>query len=737
MKTSFLFIFLMLVFLPVFGMDNNYDVISPNGALKIRISVSEEIHYEVFHNDVALIVPSKIAIILEDGRVVGKDATIKNTESKSVSETIPTLYGIKQSAPLDDTYNELIINFEEDYSLIVRAYDEGVAYRFATRFEGEVIVQTEEANFNFASNPTVWFSQGDENMRSWERSYQFYNSISVINPLIFSVTPAMFSYPAGLRVVIAESDQLDYPGMYIERSGDNSMRGKWAQYPKTVTDPNNMYAYQRVTERYDYLAVTRGERTYPWRVVIVSTQDKDLLTNELIFKLAEPQRITNTDWIKPGKSVWEWWHDGILEGVAFPAGRHNFDLYKFYIDFAADFGIEYITLDANYDANYVQQICQYANSLGVGVFIWDYINLPVWNPNRINTLKNWGAVGIKVDLIERDDQIAMNWIEKLAQDCADREMMLNFHGNPKPSGLNRTYPNILTFEAVRGNECNKWDNTANPDYRMQFIFIRMLAGPLDYTPGSMRQVRRSDFTPVDPGVPSSTGTRSNEMAMYVMFDQPLAYLCDTPIEYRKYPDIVRFLSNVPSVWDQTLPLEAEVGQYAVVARRDGDEWYVGAMTNWTARTVEVDFSFLPEGKTFVADILRDNEDTTSDPKRYTSEMIEVTSQSKLSFQLATGGGAVMRLYEGEITTGLIDLPVTRPEIDIVFSKDLNLQMFSIQSEMEFDTITVYDVKGSMKLQRPYDKRTNVQQVNISALSEGIYIVHLAGKAGGYALKFFK
>ncbi|MDR1153729.1 MAG: glycoside hydrolase family 97 catalytic domain-containing protein [Bacteroidales bacterium] len=728
---------LVLFLFPVKGMQERYDISSPDGALKIRLNISDEIHYEVFYNDVVMITPSKISMTLEDGRVIGKAATIEDIKSKSIHESIPLLYGKHKS--LDDTCNELAIVFTEGYSLIARAYNEGVAYRFETKLGGSLTVKSEEANFNFSGSPSVWFPEADENMWSWERSYRLYASIKNIGAGEFAVTPAMFSYPeTGIRVVIAESDQTDYPGMYIQPSGENSVKGKWAQYPKTVTDPDNVYAYHRVTERYDYLARTSGDRSYPWRVIIVSAQDKDLLNNELIFKLAKPQQITGTDWIKPGKSAWEWWHDGILEGVSIPSGEGNlsFDVYKYYIDFAAKYKLEYVTLDAGYDAGYVKQVCDYAASVGVKIFLWDFINLPVRNPDRITELKNYGAVGIKVDLIERDDQVAMNWIEKLAKDCADREMMLVLHGCPKPSGLQRAYPNIVNFEAVRGAECNKWDATANPDYHLQFLFIRMLAGPLDYTPGSMRNVNKANFSAAAKGIPMSMGTRSHELAMYVLFDQPLAYLCDSPVEYPKYRDIMKFLSAVPTVWDQTVPLAAEMGEYAAIAKKSGDDWYVGAMTNWKSRSVEIDFSFLPDGISYSADVYRDNDESAKDAGKYTCETIPVTKQTKSTFQLAPGGGVAIRIKES-VPTGISDFVKHDSENNIVVYPNINRQEINIKSEIRFDLITVYDVKGAAMIQKPYNKESAIQQLSINSLKEGCYIVRLAGKAGSYSVKFIK
>ncbi|PXV65026.1 alpha-glucosidase [Dysgonomonas alginatilytica] len=731
MKTKIRFVAysLLLLFSAQFVQATQYIVQSPNKALTIKVDIGQDITYSVECDNVELIKPSLISIALNNGITIGKNGTVSNSSSKEVKGDIPLVYG--KNKTMEENYNETTIDFDQNYSLIVRAYDEGVAYRFRTRLGGDVVVNSEQAEFNFSGTPTVWYPEADQKMESWERVYTFHNSIAEIPSGSFSITPAMFSYPTGIRVVIAESDLSDYPGMYIQPSGTNAMKGKWAQYPKTVTDPNDVYKYHRVTERYDYLARTSGTRTYPWRVVIVSEEDKDLLNNELIFKLAKTQEIINTDWIQPGKSVWEWWHDGILEGVN-PSGTLSYESYKYYIDYAAANKIEYLTMDAGWSDSFVVQVCNYAKSKNVKVILWDFINLPVTNPNRITQLKNYGAAGVKIDLIERDDQIAMNWIEKLAKDCADREMLLVLHGCPKPTGLQRAYPNIINFEAVRGAECDKWDTTPNADYHLQFPFIRMLAGPLDYTPGSMRNKHLSQFTPIGTGVPMSIGTRAHELAMYVMFDQPMGYLCDSPIEYAKYKNISEFFSHVPTVWDKTLPLDAEVGEYAVIAKKNANEWFVGGMTNSKGRQLEVSFDFLDAGKPYEIQVYRDNDNTDNDATAYTYETLKVTSESKVKFKLSPEGGFALRVTESS-TSG-----IEKETLDNGFLSYTKHSQLYIQAPELLRNIWIYDITGRLSFQKTIAEN-NVKEytLNIEELNKGVHLLRVETENNHYSNKFIK
>lgn len=713
----------------------DYTVTSPNGLLKIKLNVGATTTYEISYDGTSLVKPSGISMRLMGGKTLGQGGTILNTETNNIKNDIPLLYG--KNASMEEYYNELTINFKEDYSLIVRAYNEGLAYRFVSRQSGQYIVESEEVNVNFEGNPTVWYAESDKEMRSWERIYTFYNSIKDISSASFCVTPTMFCLPNNMKVVVAESDQVDYPGMYLQKNGDNSMTGKWAQYPREVEKPEDWYSSHPVISRYNYLARVQGARSFPWRAFIVSADDKDLLNNELIFKLAAPQAITNTDWIKPGKSAWEWWHKAMLEGVPFPVGNDNLTLtlYKYYVDFAAENKLEFMTLDAGWEEDYIKQLCEYGARKNLKIIVWAWASLAVQDKTWLKRMKDFGVAGVKIDFFDRDDQIAMNWVKVVAEDCAKYELLLLLHGCPKPSGLHRAYPNILSYEAIRGAECNFWDKGSNPDYHVQFPFIRMLAGPLDYTPGSLRNKHVSEFVPVDKPntIPSSMGTRAHELAMYVMFDHPLVYLCDSPTEYRKFPDITEFLSKVPSVWDKTVPLAGEVGKYAAIAKKRGTEWYIGAMTNSDARDIEIDFSFLPGTESFRAEIFRDNETTDNDATAYTRETFTVSSRSKIKFNMGREGGFVIRI-EGVVSS----ITENRPDGGSVSVYPVNGgQQLYVESSEPSTAITIFDISGKKVLQQPTNDGQFIRQLDISSLVKGIYVAKLETRSKTYTSKFIK
>jgi alpha-glucosidase len=728
MKKLLTTLFFAFILMPLLA--QVYEVKSPNGNLSFKLTVGSDLKYTVTHGTTSLITPSAIALRVNGGTMLGSNPVVNSTQTNSVNQTITNLYG--KNRILEEVYNERTINFNGNYTLIVRAYDEGVAYRFVTSLTGEMIVDFETATFNLAGTPGVFFPEADAAMTTWERSYTRFNSISDIAVNRFAVTPTMFSYPAsGFRVLVAESDVFDYPGMYIQRTSAG-MQGKWAAYPKTVA-PGDIYQARKVLARENYIAKTKGTREFPWRVVIVSSKDKDLLTNQLIYKLAKPSVIQDESFILPGKSAWEWWHDSILETTTIPSGKTNlsFELYKYYVDFAAEYKLEYMTLDAGWKEDYLAQLCQYAASKGVKIFVWDFINLVVENPNRLAFLKSFGIAGVKIDFIDRDDQVAINWLEDIAKRSAELDLMVLLHGCPKPTGLERTYPNIVNYEAIHGAEQSKWNSTANPDYHLEFPFIRMLAGPLDYTPGSMRNVHVSQFNPIDPGIPNTMGTRAHELAMYILFDQPLGYLCDSPTEYRKFTDVMGFLSKVPTTWDETIPLAAEVGEYAVIAKRKGEEWYVAAMTNAKPRVVEIDFSFLPEG-TFFAEINRDNEFSDVNAKVMTRELISVSNTTKRTIPLVKGGGVAMRI--NNLVTSIED---EKKSAFTVFTDQTRTRL-TIQSDDYMDTIYIVDVMGRVHQVIYTNKDQKEVSTDISGLPGGqLYLVYGKTAGGQRVTKFIK
>ena len=732
-----------------------YEVVSPNNQVKIKLNIDGGTTYEVWLGEKQLVRPSAIALNLSDGMVVG-GGTVESTSTNSVDNEINVVVG--KNKTLREAYNELTVNFNEKYSLIVRAYNEGIAYRFVTALDGEIIINSETAIFEFAGATKVFFPECDTNttdetgdngikykihqgFRNFERTYNTYNLPLNIGTNKFSVTPVLFEFSSTpYKVVVTEADTYDYPGMYMEYNDGGSirsMRGMWAKYPKKVMDPDNSYSNHLVYERENYIAKTEGTRTFPWRVIIPVDDDKELLNNELVYMLAEPCKIADTSWIQPGKSSWEWWHKAMLEGVDFPVGNKNLSvqLYKYYIDWAAENGIEYMTLDAGYQESWVMELCSYAKAKNVKIILWVWASyVRQYSGDWIKKMKAFGASGAKIDFFERSDQEAMRWGYDFAERLAKSKMIGLYHGCPVPTGLSRTYPNILNYEAVRGAEDNFWRSIVTPDYHVQFPFIRALAGPYDYTPGSMRNKTASQFYPVDMDntVPMSMGTRAHELSMYVIFDQWLGYLCDSPTEYNKFPDILDFLRTVPTVWDKTVPLDSKLGQYISIAKQTGKDWYVGGMSNWDARTIDIDFSFLPEGVTYDATILKDAADSSTKPTEYVSEQTTITKNSKLTFNVAKGGGFVIRLKDSSGSGISYD---KNEEVSLSAYADKETNNLIIKSSEAIESIQVYNNSGQSLLNKKIVDGFMSLNIDIKGFNKGVYILKVKTKEKTSTLKF--
>ncbi len=737
-KIIFLTLLIVVSVNNIFATD--YDVVSPDRRFKITVHVDGSTRYEVWFGNTQLISSSSIGINLQDGTVVG-NGTIKSTDRNSVNNELQVLIG--KNKTLTEKYNELIVHYNENYDLIVRAYNEGVAYRFETAFPNDIIITSEDAVYNFTGNPQLYFPEATT-FDHWEKAYTFYNSVNDLSSNQFCVSPLLVSYPdSPYKIVLAEANDIDYPGIYFQANGSNSVKGLWAKYPATVDQPDNVYSNHFPITRYDYIANTTGTRAFPWRVIIISDDDKSLLNNELVYLLADPQKLTDVSWVTPGKSAWEWWHKAMLtpDGSADPAngipanGNSNLglDLYKYYVDFAAENNIEYMTLDAGWSESYISSLCSYAKSKNVKIMVWTWASNALETPNLFAKWKRFGISGVKIDFFQRNDQIAMNWGTRIAEDLASQKMVGIFHGCPVPTGLNRTYPNILNFEAVLGEEEDFWRRGSSPVYHTLFPFIRSLAGPEDYTPGSMRNKSETQFRPVDlPNiVPSSMGTRSHELSMYVIYDQWLGFLSDAPTEYRKYPDILNFLSTVPTVWDKTVPLDAKLGEYIITAKQTGNDWYVGGMSNWTARDAEVDFSFLKPNTIYDAFILKDDDTSSSYPTKYVNTNIIVTNDMKLTIRMAKGGGFVIRLKEGD-PNGVNDI---KKNSSLSVHVNKNSHFIDIVSDNIIQSIGLFNIAGQQVFWEKNTNKTTSKRLNISNLTNGAYLVKVNTINGISSAKF--
>ncbi len=586
MKKYLLFFLLLICTFMVNAKE--YTVESPTHRLSVKISVENKIEYSVFLNGAEIISPSAISLTI-DNEILGKNAKVKKDRITSVDEELTPVLPRKY-ATIDDKYNLLTLSFK-GYTLQFRAYDEGVAYRWGIDRKEPFKVAAEQATFAFPADYPVWFPEEESFYTHQERVYK-YVKLSEITPSRMGSTGMLVDCDNNVKVYLSESDLIDYPGMYLKGSAENK-NTLVGTFPGVVLETRQTSDRDVRPVKYaDYIAECEGARTFPWRAMIITGKDADLVQSEMIYKLAPEKVLENTGWIKPGKVAWDWWNANNVYGVDFESGINN-ETYKYYIDFAAKYGLNYIILDEGWyhldnimnvvDDIDVKELVDYGKDKNVGVILW-----VVWKAlddkleEALDQFQEWGVKGIKIDFMQRDDQWMVNFYEKIARECAERQLLVDFHGAYKPAGLRRKYPNVITREGVKGMENNKWDSVPNPEYNLTLPFIRMVAGPMDFTPGAMLNANRRNFNSVFTE-PMSPGTRCHQLGMYVVFESPLQMLSDNPSNYYREPEAMEFLEAVPTVWDDTKVLDAKVSDYILVARRSGDKWFVGAMTDWTPR----------------------------------------------------------------------------------------------------------------------------------------------------------
>ena len=630
---------------------NEYEVFSPDNKIKIKLNIDQQVHYSVFHGSQKILESSPISMTVKDKGKLGFEPVLEDVIQRSIDQEIRPVVRVK-SAVIEDNYNEITLKFQNNFDLTFRIYDDGVAYRFQTSFDGSIDILEEEVTYNFTDNHNVYFPTEENFFTHQERLYE-YLPLTQITRYKMCYPPVLVDIANGPKVVITEADLEDYAGLYLRGWEKPALRGI---FPASALEERQTRDRDvRVVKRDDHIARTKGHRSFPWRVLVIAEKDKDLLENQLVYKLAKPLQLQDTAWIKPGKVAWDWWNANNIYGVDFEAGI-NTDTYKFYIDFASSHGIEYVILDEGwyvlgdlFDINPdidIEEITRYALEKNVGIILW-----VVWKTlddqldKALDQFEKWGVKGIKVDFMQRDDQWMVNYYHKIAKEAAKRHLLIDFHGAYKPTGLRRAYPNVLTREGVLGLEHNKWSKNVTPEHNLTLPFIRMLAGPMDYTPGAMINAQEKNFQATFTR-PMSMGTRCHQLAMYVVYESPLQMLADSPSHYLKETEYLEFLSKVPVVWDETHVLEARVADYIVIARRSGEEWYMGAMTDGTAREFSVDLSFLPEGE-FEAAIFKDGINAQHYGSDYKKEVTPLSNQDKLKIKLAPGGGWVARIYPVE------------------------------------------------------------------------------------------
>ena len=598
---------------------------------------------------------------LGDGTQLGTKPIVKISKTRSVDQTVKASF--YKRAEIQDQYNELTLCFKGNYKVIFRAYNEGVAYRFVTEFKKPFNVTREITNFNFDEDYTAWIPY--VNARKGEGDFiqqQFFNSFEntyTRTPLSQMETdrlvflPAMVELKDGKKVVITEADLEDYPGLYLRNSlNTKNLYAYHANYPKTEEQGGHNNLQYVVKERERFIAKVNGKRAFPWRCLIISENDKDLADSDLVYLLASPSRVEDVSWIQPGKVAWDWWNAWNIYGVDFKAGINN-DTYKYYIDFASQYGIEYVILDEGWAVNKqadlfqvvpeidLQELVNYGKERNVGLVLWaGYAAIDKDMERVCQHYSEMGIKGFKVDFMDRDDQKVVDFYYRMAATAAKYHLFIDFHGAYKPTGLSRTYPNVLNYEGVYGLEQAKWDNESDlVTNEVTIPFIRMVAGPMDYTQGAMKNANKNNFKAVYTE-PMSQGTRCRQLAEYVIFEAPFNMLCDSPSNYLKEDECTQFIANVPTTWDETIVLDGKVGEYLVIARRKYFRWYIGAITNWEERDIKIDLSVLPNFSAKSGHIFRDGPNANRVAKDYVSETAQVMG-NQLKVHLAKGGGMVV------------------------------------------------------------------------------------------------
>lgn len=643
-----------------------YELKSPDGKITVCVSDTDSLSWSVSRGNELLLKPSAISMDIRSasGKCLTSSTCVSGSSRRSVDELLEVTVPTKFSA-IHDRCNELTLKLKGGWSVTFRAYGNGVAYRFSTSFGrgSKVFVHGEQSGFNFADDCTAYwaFEKSPEFITHCEAFFQPIK-LSEIGTETYSYLPLSLQTSAGTRLVLTETDLHDYPCQFLSAGHGTSLQ---SLFPKEIlrremrTDRD-----VNVLEKADYIAETDGVRTYPWRLMTIG-DDRSLLENTLPWQLASPQTEGDASWIRPGKISWEWWCMLNVYGVPFKAGV-NTETYKYYVDFAAKYGLEYILMDEGWSAGTLDithpkdgldlhEIIGYAKSKGVGVVLWA-LWTPLWDNMEeiLDTYRDWGVKGVKVDFMQMNDRNMVNFYERLASECFKRGLVVDFHGSFKPNGLHRKYPNVLSYEGVYGMEHDKCSKDISPEHDLRLPFTRMVAGPMDYTPGATLNATREDFS-IRWYHPMSQGTRAHQAAIFVVFESPVQMLCDSPSNYEREKEFTSFIASVPTTWDETMAIEAKAGEHLLIARRKGDTWYVGAMNDWTPVSLSCPLDFLGKGR-YEATVFADGVNADVWAQDYTLTTSRVSSSDTLKINLAPGGGyaAVLKPLDGPLTEALCE-----------------------------------------------------------------------------------
>ena len=625
-------------------------LLSPNRQIEVRVKTSPDMIWSVYYKNIQILKESKIALQVNGGYLMGVKQQLVSKKSTSIIKTETPVIPLK-STHHQSSYKGMVFTFKlnnlREYKIEFRVFNDGVAYRFITNFENELMVENEVVQLNFPKSTETYFPQEHRYFSHFEQFYQHFNMDTISNYRFASLPILMKSQ--GVNMLFSETNLVNYPNMFVLANEEGSLKGIFPFVVKeTRPDPKQPDRNEIFVRQKREMALTYGKRVLPWRFFIISDKDADLVSSNLAYNLAPTQKTWETDWIKPGRVVWDWYNANTLYKEEFDK-EINTETYKYYIDFASKYGFEYILMDEGWSKSTLEvtqtnpnidmaEIISYGNKKDVGVLLW-----LLWKPldeemdSIMRTYNKWGVKGIKVDFMQRADQYMVNYFWRVAEMAAKNKLLVSFHCSFKPIGLSRAYPNVMTYEGLKGNEHNKWSDGITPKHTLALPFIRMAVGPMDFTPGALSNVHRKDFK-ISYDHPMSIGTRCRQLAMYVVYESPLQMLCDGPSAYEKEPEIPTIISRIPTIWDETRVLKAKIGEEIVIARRKGNTYFLAAMTDSTERDIDINLrSFIRSGNYSVT-IIEDGNEAKANAQYYEISEAKLSVNQTIHIHMVEGGG---------------------------------------------------------------------------------------------------
>ena len=622
---------------------NRLELVSPNGELKVSLNLSDKIYYSIDYNGDVLLKDNSLQLTLRN-QVLGQNPKLRRQKRTGVDEQLTPIVPLKY-AKVNNRYNQLLLTFK-DYSVEFRAFDDGVAYRFITSQKGDVEVMNEEFAINFPSDYLLHLQQPGGFHTAYEEPYTHVQSNAWKPEERIAVLPVLVDTQKDYKILISESDLADYPCMFLKGTGTNGVISVFPKAPLAFAENSDRSV--KITQEADYIAKTKGTRNYPWRYFVISKNDKQLIENTMTYKLAEKNQLQDVSWIKPGQVSWEWWNDASPYGpdVDFVSG-YNLDTYKYYIDFASKFGIPYIIMDEGWAKSTrdpytpnpkvdLHELIRYGKEKNVGIVLWLTWLTVENNFDLFKTFNEWGVKGLKIDFMDRSDQWMVNYYERVAREAAKHHLFVDFHGSFKPAGLEYKYPNVLFYEGVRGMEQM---GGCYPDNSLYLPFMRNAIGPMDYTPGAMISMQPNVYRSERPNA-ASIGTRAYQLALFVVFESGLQMLADNPTLYYRNEDCTRFITQVPVTWDETVALEAKAGEYVIVAKRKGDKWFIGGMTNngEKEREFTIKLDFLNKDRSYQMTSFEDGINAGRQAMDYRCKSSQVKAGEQLTIKMVRNGG---------------------------------------------------------------------------------------------------